>query len=301
MPCESPGALRNALEARLEADRLSSCTLGRVSVVGTTKAIETAPFPGPSGQGCSPWRGVLLAYPMRTQRSPERGLVVRVAAYVDGFNLYFGLKAKHGRKYLWLDLQALAASLLRPGQALEQVTYFTARVRNDPDGEQRQSNYLDALVYHSPLVTIINGHFQEKHRQCWQCGSAWTVYEEKETDVSIAVALLEDAVQDRYDTALLISADSDLCPAIRAMKRLRPEKRTSNGSIAVNREKRSQGSGLPGIYEHHCGDHGRPSLAQPPWRGVRLSQAVSVTIRWSRKRRPTTGAARATASVDRRS
>jgi uncharacterized LabA/DUF88 family protein len=51
------------------------------------------------------------------------------------------------------------------------------------------------------------------------------VHEEKETDVNIAVALLEDAVLDRYDTALLISADSDLCPAVRAMKRLRPEKR----------------------------------------------------------------------------
>jgi len=151
--------------------------------------------------------------------------VVRVAAYVDGFNLYFGLKAKHGRKYLWLDLQALAASLLRPGQILEKVTYFTARVRNDRESEQRQSDYLDALVHHSPLVTIMNGHFQEKHRQCWQCGSAWTVYEEKETDVNIAVALLEDAVRDRFDTALLISADSDLCPAIRSMKRLRPEKR----------------------------------------------------------------------------
>ena len=151
--------------------------------------------------------------------------MIRVAAYVDGFNLYFGLRAKHGRKYLWLDLQALAERLLRPDQELERVTYFTARVRNEPDAEQRQSAYLDALVSNSPLVTVLDGHFQEKHRRCRQCGAAWTVQEEKQTDVNIAVALLEDAVRDRYDTALLISADSDLCPAIRAMKRLRPEKR----------------------------------------------------------------------------
>lgn len=151
--------------------------------------------------------------------------MVRVAAYVDGFNLYFGLKAKHGRKYLWLDLQALATSLLRSGQTLQQVNYFTARVRNDLEGEQRQSDYLDALVDHSPLVAVIDGRFQEKDRRCWQCGAAWTVYEEKETDVNIAAALVEDAVQDRYDTALLISADSDLCPAIRSMKRLCPEKK----------------------------------------------------------------------------
>lgn len=151
--------------------------------------------------------------------------MVRVAAYVDGFNLYYGLKARHGRKYLWLDLQALAESLLRRGQTLEKVVYFTARVRNDPDGEQRQSDYLDALVGHSRLVTILSGHFQEKHEQCLRCGSMWRMYEEKETDVSIAVALLEDAVRDLYDSALLISADSDLCPAIRAVRRLRPEKR----------------------------------------------------------------------------
>lgn len=151
--------------------------------------------------------------------------MVRVAAYVDGFNLYFGLKAKHGRKYLWLDLQALAASLLRPGQTLEQTTYFTARVRNDPEGQRRQSDYLDALASHSPRVTVVDGRFQEKPRRCRDCGATWTVYEEKETDVNIAAALIEDAVLDRYDTALLISADSDLCPAIVTMKRLWPEKR----------------------------------------------------------------------------
>ncbi|HZD74073.1 MAG TPA: NYN domain-containing protein [Actinomycetota bacterium] len=151
--------------------------------------------------------------------------MARVAVYVDGFNLYFGLKAKHGRRFLWLDLQALAESLLRPRQTLERVTYFTARVRKDPDAARRQSDYLDALACHSPLVTIVDGRFQERQRRCWQCGSEWLVHEEKETDVNIAVALVEDAVLDRYDTALLISADSDLCPAIGAIRRLRPEKR----------------------------------------------------------------------------
>jgi hypothetical protein len=35
--------------------------------------------------------------------------VERVVAYIDGFNLYRGLKDDHQRKYLWLDLQTLAA------------------------------------------------------------------------------------------------------------------------------------------------------------------------------------------------
>jgi uncharacterized LabA/DUF88 family protein len=151
--------------------------------------------------------------------------VARVGVYVDGFNLYFGLREKYDRRYLWLDLQALAASLLRPGQTLEYARYFTARVRNDPKGEQRQSDYLDALETHSPLVTIQNGRFQEKDRRCRKCGSGWTVFEEKETDVNIAVALLSDAVRDYFDTALVVSADSDLCPAVRETKSLFPAKR----------------------------------------------------------------------------
>jgi uncharacterized LabA/DUF88 family protein len=139
------------------------------------------------------------------------------------FQPVLGVKVTHGRKYLWLDLQALAASLLLPGQTLERVTYFTARVRNAPDSEQRQSDYLNALVHHGPLVTVVDGRFQEKHRQCRTCGDTWTVYEEKETDVNIATRLIGDAVRDRYNTAVLVSADSGLCPAIRALKRLRPE------------------------------------------------------------------------------
>ena len=63
----------------------------------------------------------------------------RVKAYVDGFNLYHGLKTRHGRKYLWLDLQALAVRLLKPSQHLVAVEYFTARVRNQAESEQRQA------------------------------------------------------------------------------------------------------------------------------------------------------------------
>ena len=57
------------------------------------------------------------------------------------------------------------------------------------------------------------------------CGGQWVSYEEKETDVSIAVQLVEDGVRGVFDTALLISADSDLCPAVRSLKRLSPTKR----------------------------------------------------------------------------
>jgi uncharacterized LabA/DUF88 family protein len=151
--------------------------------------------------------------------------MTRVVAYVDGFNLYYGLKAGYGRKYHWLDLQLLARSLLRPGQELRAVHYFTARAYGDSVGEGRQATYLDALTSHSPKVRLVEGRFQEKPQGCLSCGARWITYEEKETDVNIAIAMLEGAVRDEYDSAILISGDSDLRPAVAAVKRICPEKR----------------------------------------------------------------------------
>jgi uncharacterized LabA/DUF88 family protein len=149
------------------------------------------------------------------------GSVERVAAYIDGFNLYFGIRTD-GRRHLWLDLEGLVRSLLKPQQQLVALRYFTARVRNDPAAEQHQDIYLKALEAHSSVLEIRQGRFQRKSKTCYSCRSAWIEYEEKETDVSLAVSLLEDGVNGLYDTALIISADSDMTPAVRALKRLAP-------------------------------------------------------------------------------
>jgi hypothetical protein len=63
-------------------------------------------------------------------------------------------------------------------------------------------------------VRLIEGRFQDKPRECLNCGDRWIVYEEKETDVNIAIAMVEDAARDAYDSAILISADSDLRPVV---------------------------------------------------------------------------------------
>jgi uncharacterized LabA/DUF88 family protein len=91
--------------------------------------------------------------------------------------------------------------------------------------EQRQAVYLGALASLSPHVRLIEGRFQNKLLECFSCGAAWTTYEEKETDVNIAIAMVVDAARDAYDLAILIPGDSDLRPAVAAAKRLRPGKR----------------------------------------------------------------------------
>ncbi len=42
----------------------------------------------------------------------------RVIAYVDGYNLYYGLREKGWKRFYWLNIQALVGHLLKPDQEL---------------------------------------------------------------------------------------------------------------------------------------------------------------------------------------
>jgi len=149
----------------------------------------------------------------------------RCAVFIDGFNLYHGLKASSGRAHLWLDLEGLANDLLKPGQTLVSVTYFTAMVRDEPVALQRQDLYLQALEATCPKLEVIRGKFQRRTVHCHLCHSKRISYEEKETDVSLAVRLVEGAARNDFDIALLLSGDGDFVPAIQSARRLKPDLR----------------------------------------------------------------------------
>ena len=161
------------------------------------------------------------------ERSQRKATLQRVIVYVDGFNLYYGLRSKGWRRYYWLDLRRLAENLLRAGQVLVAVRYFTARISpraSSPAKHKRQAIFLEALQTRADLH-IYYGHFLAKDRRCQSCGAVWKMYEEKMTDVNIAVELLGDAQDDAFDTAIVISGDSDLTTPVRATRKRYPEKR----------------------------------------------------------------------------
>ena len=154
-------------------------------------------------------------------------LDTRVVVYIDGFNLYYGMRSRGWRRYYWLDLRRLAGRLLRRGQTLAEVKYFTARVIPDAGSEdkaRRQNTYLEALATLAD-VDIHYGYYLPKMQRCSDCGATWQAYEEKMTDVNIAVELLSDAYDDRFDTAIVISADSDLARPITTIRERFPGKR----------------------------------------------------------------------------
>jgi uncharacterized LabA/DUF88 family protein len=156
----------------------------------------------------------------------------RAITYIDGFNLYNGLKAEGWKDCYWLDLRKLSQSLLRPHQQLVFTKYFTARIKGSHARRKRQSTFLDALAT-LPDFQIYEGVYRKssitcRHcgamQPCANCGEPFESYQEKRSDVNLAVEMLTDAFQNRFDMAIVVSGDSDLCPPIEAVRRLFPKK-----------------------------------------------------------------------------
>jgi uncharacterized LabA/DUF88 family protein len=148
----------------------------------------------------------------------------RVIAYIDGFNLYFGLKDKGWRCYYWLNVRLLCQKLLYKHQRLITVKYFTSRITSPPDKKKRQSTYIEALNTIDD-IKIFYGKYQLTSWQCKKCGHTDDIAEEKMTDVQIATEMVGDAFLNNYDTAFLISGDRDLVPIVEKIRSECPDKR----------------------------------------------------------------------------
>lgn len=89
----------------------------------------------------------------------------RVIAYIDGFNLYHGLRSKGWKRFYWLDLQRLVHLLLKPRQTLIRTKYFTSIVKTPDDKNRRQLAYLDALSTLADF-SVHYGHFLSGRVSC---------------------------------------------------------------------------------------------------------------------------------------
>jgi uncharacterized LabA/DUF88 family protein len=160
----------------------------------------------------------------------------RVAVYIDGFNFYFGIRweaIKRGSaripdprwyRYMWVDPHKMSMEMLTNRQELMPIKYFTARILGGKQKQQRQNAYLDAISI-LPKLQMFYGRFEPDRKECDKCGHSNLHPQEKKTDVNIATNFICDALSDAFDTAILVTGDSDLIPAIEAVKQLKPQNR----------------------------------------------------------------------------
>jgi len=138
----------------------------------------------------------------------------KAALYIDGFNLYHPIHDL-GKPYLkWLNLWKLGEIICGPhGVELVKVVFCTAVPAHLSDSRDRHNTYNAAQRANG--VTVVNGHHVHD-------GVKWN---EKQSDINVALNLMLDAVDDVFDMAILLSADSDQAATARTFKERFPEKR----------------------------------------------------------------------------
>lgn len=148
----------------------------------------------------------------------------RIICFVDGFNLYHALHSISQPHLKWLDLRKLFSHLTRSkSQIITQIYFFSAYPTWKPDSHRRHRQYIAALS--STGVIPVMGQFKKKPKECKKCHIQWTSHEEKETDVNLALALLDLAYKNQYDHAFVLTRDSDIAPAIHKVKQNFPNKK----------------------------------------------------------------------------
>lgn len=152
----------------------------------------------------------------------------RVAFYVDGYNLYHSInnivKNNPGLNYLkWLDLRKLFSNFLVSGQEeLVDIFFYTAEpTHTKPDVQNRYRALLDA--YQRFLnIRAVYGKFKAKPASCKQCRATWWRHEEKESDVNLALGIVQAAYERQYDKVYIVTQDSDMAPAVALAERVCP-------------------------------------------------------------------------------
>lgn len=144
----------------------------------------------------------------------------RFAFYVDGFNIYHSL-VELGKPHLkWLSWRKLAARIvtnLREHGPVGRIVVCTAPPTHRPrDVMARHRAYMDALCAEG--VVVREGYFLKDVVECRSCGANWAKHHEKEGDVSLALSLIDDAYQDLFDVACLVTNDGDQVPTVRLFR-----------------------------------------------------------------------------------
>jgi hypothetical protein len=142
----------------------------------------------------------------------------------------------------WLNLRELSEAFIQPSrEVLHEVFYFTAFAKWLPQAMVRHRAYIKALEVYN--VTPIFGHFKEKTMSCKSCGAQWISREEKGTDTNFVIQLVQEAHQNRFDKAIIMTADSDMVPAIHMVLDTFPNKEilvcTPHGRYNIAREIRN--------------------------------------------------------------
>lgn len=138
----------------------------------------------------------------------------RIMVFIDGNNLESAVNKLYGCQTR-LDYSKLAEAVCKQENGvLQRLYYYTAKSDKDKAKAANTEKFADHLNKKVPKCIAKVGFLKFKGVDA----NGKDIFEEKGTDVNIAVDMVSLAFQNAFDEAILFSADTDYEPAIKTVR-----------------------------------------------------------------------------------
>ncbi len=178
----------------------------------------------------------------------------RTICFIDNSYIFRG-----SYKHQWrVDFRKLVDLLSEPGPIWQ--TYFFASEEDPPNADQTNLyKYLKlALHFEVHLYPL-----RKRQMRCNECGNEWSSYSEKAAAVGMASTLVSLAYNNAFDTAILVTGDSDFLEPIHTVKAL-----GKKVELAAWRDSIAQDLEMEASAEILYLDENRDVLERPPSAGM---------------------------------
>lgn len=142
---------------------------------------------------------------------------MKVSIFIDGNNFYHGLRNIYGKdKSLKKFNFSKFLNYLGENDLLTDIFYYNAELDKSHNLKKykSQKEFFNNLSKISKLNLILCKLLKRKLK-----GTKNYYYVLKEDDIHMAVDMVEQACENKFDVAILVSGDGDFVPAVKAVQR----------------------------------------------------------------------------------
>ncbi len=146
-------------------------------------------------------------------------MVKRISVYVDGANFYGGLNSLNKFYFdFYFDFAKYIKDIVGKNELIR-VCYYNgySKKKINPNVWDRQNKLFTRLKGLKKWNVVLF-----RKQECYNEENK-TFFKLKEDDINLAVDVLSDAYEDKFDKMVLISGDRDFLPLIRQIKKLKKD------------------------------------------------------------------------------
>ena len=148
----------------------------------------------------------------------------KVNFIIDGMNIFHAVKEKFGINFLNIDLNKLVRQISLKDENILSIKFFVSPFVGNTNLAQIQREFIERNSKLS-YVDLNLGVFRKRNIKCQKCTNQVVHYQEKHTDINIALEISRSAIDRSIDKIYLITADDDFKPAIASFNQIAPNKK----------------------------------------------------------------------------